>query len=92
MAGKPYTESGDKFQIPDMLANHALFIILAISWRYGSLIWIESCGKCLTSNPVLQQLSNKHLMMYIPWLIEFKMEQPDNEPKGNHSNQEIVIM
>jgi hypothetical protein len=38
-----------------------------------------------------KQLSNKHLMMYIPWLIEFKMEQPDNEPKGNHSNQEIVI-
>lgn len=60
MAGNPYTESGDKFQIPDMLTNRAdtynLGDILGDSKRAFELSYIENC---LTSNAVLSKLSSK---------------------------------
>ncbi|MEM8734058.1 MAG: AAA family ATPase, partial [Planctomycetota bacterium] len=58
MAGNPYTESGDRFQIPDMLSNRAdvynLGEIIGDSAAAFELSYIENC---LTSNPVLQDLS-----------------------------------
>ena len=58
MAGNPYTESGDRFQIPDMLANRAdtynLGDILEGRDEAFALSYIENS---LTSNPVLQPLS-----------------------------------
>jgi hypothetical protein len=58
MAGNPYTESGDRFQIPDMLANRAdvynLGEIIGDSREAFELSYIENC---LTSNAVLQPLS-----------------------------------
>lgn len=60
MAGNPYTESGDKFRVPDMLANRAdiynLGDILGDSEAEFKLSYIENS---LTSNPVLGQLSDK---------------------------------
>ena len=60
MAGNPYTESGEKFQIPDMLANRAdiynLGDIIGESAEVFKLSYIENC---LTSNPVLHQLISK---------------------------------
>jgi MoxR-like ATPase len=60
MAGNPYTESGDKFRIPDMLANRAdtynLGDILGGHEDAFKMSYIENC---VTSNPILQQLSNK---------------------------------
>jgi hypothetical protein len=57
MAGNPYTESGEKFQIPDMLANRAdtynLGDIIGGSEDLFELSYIENC---LTSNPVLSKL------------------------------------
>ena len=57
MAGNPYTESGEKFQVPDMLANRAdtynLGDIIGGSEDLFNLSYIENC---LTSNPVLNQL------------------------------------
>lgn len=60
MAGNPYTESGGKFQIPDMLANRA------DTYNLGDIIgendgafkdsYIENA---LTSNPVLGKLSGR---------------------------------
>ena len=60
MAGNPYTESGEKFKIPDMLSNRA------DTYNLGDVVggnadafkasYIENA---VTSNPVLQQLSNK---------------------------------
>jgi hypothetical protein len=54
----PYTESGDRFQIPDMLANRAdvynLGEIIGDSREAFELSYIENC---LTSNAVLQPLS-----------------------------------
>ncbi|MFV0442431.1 MAG: DNA repair ATPase [Planctomycetaceae bacterium] len=58
MAGNPYTESGDKFQIPDMLANRAdiynLGEIIGDSDEAFELSYLENA---LTSNPVLGKLA-----------------------------------
>jgi hypothetical protein len=60
MAGNPYTESGDKFKIPDMLANRAdtynLGDILGGKEREFALSYLENS---LTSNPVLQPLASR---------------------------------
>ena len=60
MAGNPYTESGDKFQIPDMLANRAdtynLGDILEGKDDVFALSYIENS---LTSNAVLAPLTTR---------------------------------
>ncbi len=58
MAGNPYTESGEKFQIPDMLANRAdtynLGDILGGAQEAFELSYLENC---LTVNPVLAPIA-----------------------------------
>jgi hypothetical protein len=60
MAGNPYTESGDKFQIPDMLANRAdtynLGDIIGDTEDIFKLSYLENC---LTANPTLHALSTR---------------------------------
>ncbi|MFP4106207.1 MAG: DNA repair ATPase [Phycisphaerae bacterium] len=60
MAGNPFTESGERFQIPDMLANRAdtynLGDILGDNEEVFILSYIENC---LTSNPVLNRLATR---------------------------------
>lgn len=62
MAGNPYTESGDKFQIPDMLANRAdiynLGDIIGDTAEVFKLSYIENA---LTSNAVLAKLAGKSM-------------------------------
>ncbi|GAB2961008.1 DNA repair ATPase [Nonomuraea fastidiosa] len=60
MAGNPYTESGKRFQIPDMLANRAdvwnLGDVLTGREELFALSYIDNA---LTSNPVLTPLSGR---------------------------------
>ncbi len=60
MAGNPYTESGEKFKIPDMLANRAdtynIGDIVGDNYDSFVLSYIENC---LTSNPILGKLANR---------------------------------
>ncbi len=60
MAGNPYTESGGKFQIPDMLANRAdtynLGDNLGEHERAFRLSYLENA---LTSNPTLNRLASR---------------------------------
>lgn len=60
MAGNPYTESGQKFKIPDMLANRAdtynLGDIIGGSAEWFKASYIENA---VTSNAVLAPLANK---------------------------------
>ena len=60
MAGNPYTEAGEKFQIPDMLANRAdtynLGDILSGKDDVFALSYIENS---ITSNPVLAPLATR---------------------------------
>ena len=60
MAGNPYTESGDVFKIPDMLANradiHNLGDVLSGREALFALSYLENA---LTANPVLLPLSSR---------------------------------
>ena len=60
MAGNPYTESGKRFRIPDMLANRAdtynLGDIVGDNYDQFVMSYIENC---LTSNPVLEKLTRR---------------------------------
>ncbi|CRK60364.1 FIG01123212: hypothetical protein [Alloactinosynnema sp. L-07] len=60
MAGNPYTESGKRFRVPDMLANRAdvwnLGDVLSGREELFSLSYVENA---LTSNPVLAPLSTR---------------------------------
>jgi len=62
MAGNPYTESGEAFKIPDMLANRAdiynLGDILGDSQEAFESSYIENT---LSSNPILAPLANRDL-------------------------------
>ncbi|RNF82377.1 DNA repair ATPase [Montanilutibacter psychrotolerans] len=62
MAGNPYTESGEVFKIPDMLANRAdiynLGDVLGGMEDAFTLSYVENC---LTSNPVLAPLATRDL-------------------------------
>nr|WP_188189553.1 DNA repair ATPase [Nonomuraea sp. SYSU D8015] len=60
MAGNPYTESGRRFRIPDMLANRAdvwnLGDVLSGKDELFALSYIDNA---LTSNPILSPLSSR---------------------------------
>ncbi|MEC8811597.1 MAG: DNA repair ATPase [Pseudomonadota bacterium] len=62
MAGNPYTESGEVFKIPDMLANRAdiynLGDVLSGTEEVFALSYIENS---MTSNPVLAPLATRDL-------------------------------
>ena len=62
MAGNPYTESGEAFQIPDMLANRAdiynLGDVLSGKEDVFALSYIENS---LTSNPILAPLATREM-------------------------------
>ncbi|MBN2528958.1 MAG: DNA repair ATPase [Deltaproteobacteria bacterium] len=61
MAGNPYSESGEAFKIPDMLANRAdtynLGDIIGDSADVFKLSYLENC---LTSNSILSSLATKN--------------------------------
>ncbi len=71
MAGNPYTESGEKFKIPDMLANRAdtynLGDVSSTAQEDFALSFVENA---MTSNPVLTQIANRsHEDLYRFWQI-----------------------
>lgn len=94
MAGNPYTESGDKFQIPDMLANRAdtynLGDVIGDTREAFELSYLENC---LTSNAtlgILQSRSREDILTIV------RMAQQD-EPQGtalegNYSIEQINEM
>ena len=91
MAGNPYTESGEKFQIPDMLANRAdtynLGDVIGDSQEAFELSYLENA---LTSNPVLAKL-NSRSRNDIYAIVDMALH-PDAAPKsldGNYSAEEI---
>ena len=91
MAGNPYTESGDKFQIPDMLANRAdiynLGDILGGKEEVFALSYIENA---LTSNAVLQPLATRELKdLYLLVRMSRGEEIPASELSYNYSGVEV---
>ncbi|MEZ5043173.1 MAG: AAA family ATPase [Saprospiraceae bacterium] len=62
MAGNPYTESGERFQVPDMLANRAdiynLGDLIGDNAKVFKLSYIENA---MTSNAILARLATKSM-------------------------------
>jgi hypothetical protein len=57
MAGNPYTESGDKFEIPDMLANRAdVYNLGEVLQGADELFELSYIENALTSNPITAPL------------------------------------
>ncbi len=91
MAGNPYTESGDKFQIPDMLANRAdIYNLGDIIGDTAYLFKLSLIENALTSNPILHQLSSKYFEdIYQLIQVVESGNQDGINLKGNHTKQEV---
>lgn len=91
MAGNPYTESGDKFKIPDMLANRAdvynLGDMLGENEEAFKLSYIENS---LTSNPILSKLSTSN-QEDLYGIVEMAkgVDRENVELEGNYSVDEL---
>ncbi|MDF1549390.1 MAG: DNA repair ATPase, partial [Bacteroidales bacterium] len=91
MAGNPYTESGDKFRIPDMLANRAdiynLGDILGDTEQEFLLSYIENT---LTSNAVLSKLASKSRKDVYTLIEAIESGSKEGvEYETNHSAEEL---
>ncbi|TYA78623.1 DNA repair ATPase [Seonamhaeicola marinus] len=91
MAGNPYTESGEKFQIPDMLANRAdIYNLGDIIGDTADLFKLSLIENALTSNPVLHQLSSKAFEDIYQLIEAVESGNQDGiNLKGNHTKQEV---
>ncbi len=91
MAGNPYTESGDKFKIPDMLANRAdIYNLGDIIGDTSDAFESSYIENCLTSNATLGKLagkSQKDLYTLIKMAESGSRDGLDFE--SNHSVDEI---
>ncbi|MBO0359373.1 DNA repair ATPase [Hymenobacter sp. BT186] len=92
MAGNPYTESGDVFQLPDMLANRADIYNLGDILTAGSedafrLSYLENA---LTSNAALGRLATQS-PQDVPALIRLAEtgQQDGLSFEGNHTPEEL---
>jgi hypothetical protein len=92
MAGNPYTESGEKFRIPDMLANRAdtynLGDVIGDQKDAFELSYLENC---LTSNPVLAGLHTRSRSDVYPVIQLASGEDPQvaGSIEGNFTAEEV---
>lgn len=91
MAGNPYTESGSKFQIPDMLANRAdvynLGDVIGDTAHLFNLSLIENAA---IENVYLEKISSQSFQDFYA-LIDFISQGTEQLPdlEGNYTKQEI---
>ncbi|WP_405201481.1 DNA repair ATPase [Dokdonia sp. LLG6352-1] len=91
MAGNPYTESGEKFRIPDMLANRAdIYNLGDIIGDTEHLFKLSLIENSLTANPLLQQLSSSHFEDVYTLVDRIENGTQDSQLKGNHTGQEVA--
>ena len=91
MAGNPYTESGEKFQIPDMLASRAdtynLGDVIGGNADSFNLSYLENC---LTSNSTLARLNSKSREdVYRVIKMAASDGAPSESLEGNYSVEEV---
>ena len=94
MAGNPYTESGGKFQIPDMLANRAdTYNLGDIVGSHGGDFEASYLENCITSNPVLSRLASQgQADVYAVMKIAETGTQEGIDFEGNYAVEEIDEM
>ncbi len=91
MAGNPYTESGDKFQIPDMLSNRAdIYNLGDTASNRADLFRLSLIENGLTSNMHLKAITQyglENLYKLVQYIENNEQNLPEVE--GNLSPQEI---
>ncbi|MCC8154325.1 MAG: AAA family ATPase, partial [Tannerellaceae bacterium] len=91
MAGNPYTESGEKFQIPDMLANRAdVYNLGDVIGDSAHLFKLSLLENLIVENPYLQNISSKSFTDFYN-LVEYVETNSEMMPEleGNHKQQDI---
>lgn len=92
MAGNPYTESGNRFQIPDMLANRAdIYNLGDIIGDTAAAFRLSYLENALTSNPTLAELAGRS-MKDVYTFIEAAENGLDGEQlslEGSYTAQEM---
>jgi hypothetical protein len=91
MAGNPYTESGAKFRIPDMLSNRAdIYNLGDVIGETADLFNLSLIENALTSNDTLRQLSSKSFDDIYTLIQHIEQKSTESlDLKGNHTPQEI---
>ena len=91
MAGNPYTESGEKFQIPDMLANRAdIYNLGDIIGDTADLFKLSLIENALTANPILHQLSSTYFDDIYKLIAAVESGNQDTlDLEGNHTKQDV---
>ncbi|MFP4053666.1 MAG: ATP-binding protein, partial [Phycisphaerae bacterium] len=91
MAGNPYTESGEKFRIPDMLANRSdTYNIGDIVGESHDAFVSSYVENALTSNPVLGKLANRSQQdVYAIMHLAETGDREGVEFEGNYGVDEI---
>ncbi len=94
MAGNPYTESGERFKIPDMLANRAdTYNLGDIIGDHGDAFRQSYLENCLTSNPTLNPLASRSQKdIYGVIQIAETDSREGVELEGNYSREEVEEM
>ncbi len=91
MAGNPYTESGEKFQIPDMLANRAdTYNLGDILEGKGDLFALSYIENSLTSNNVLAPLTTRE-QNDIVMLVRMAQGEPIQSDQLEHGYSAVEI-
>ena len=94
MAGNPYTESGEKFTIPDMLANRAdTYNLGDIIGEHADAFKMSYLENCLTSNPTLNTLAARSQQdVYAIIQIAETGSREGIDFEGSYSAQEVEEM
>ncbi|HIA18321.1 MAG TPA: AAA family ATPase, partial [Planctomycetaceae bacterium] len=94
MAGNPYTESGEKFQIPDMLANRAdIYNIGEIIGESADVFEMSYLENSLTSNSHLNKLASRSQQdVYAIIKMAETNSREGIELEGNYSIEELNEM
>lgn len=90
MAGNPYTESGEKFKIPDMLANRSdTYNLGEISGSKTDLFDLSLIENALMSNEYLTRLTHPGMENLYELYDCVITDNPADNLKGNFSSSEI---
>jgi hypothetical protein len=88
MAGNPYTESGEQFQVPDMLANRAdIYNLGDIIGSHGENFRLSYIENALTSNETLASIlgNDREDIFNLIKLAAGVLTQDQVDIKGNYS-------
>lgn len=89
MAGNPYTETGERFKMPDMLVNRAdIYNLGDIIGDTKALFELSLIENALTSNPTLTKLRNKSMDDLYALISQVQTGQ-QAELKAGHTQQDI---